>query len=158
MRLAGVAVIAAIALVCAWMIVQPLRSSDADQASVNALADGELKLALSDANTALSREPVSVEPLWNLAAIYGTLGNTARAKTELVDAVRLQPSNYSTWLQLAEFDLQVGQPREALALLNAALYLYPYSPETLSAVAQARSQIIQQQRATARSNPGRPRH
>ncbi|MGZ4173111.1 MAG: O-antigen ligase family protein, partial [Solirubrobacteraceae bacterium] len=157
LRLAGVAVIAAIALVCAWMIVQPLRSSDADQASVNALADGKLKLALSDANTALSREPVSVEPLWNLSAIYGTLGNTTRAKTELVNAVRLQPSNYSTWLQLAEFDLQVGKPREALALLNAALYLYPYSPETLSAVAQARSQIIQQQRATARSNRRRTR-
>jgi Tfp pilus assembly protein PilF len=157
LRLAGLALIAALALVCVWMTVQPLRSSDADQASVNALAGGKLKLALSDANTALAREPVSVEPLWNLAAIYGTLGNTHQAKTELIDAVRLQPSNYSTWLQLAEFDLQVGNPREALALLDAALYLYPYSPETLSAVAQARAQILQHQHAAARPR-GHRRH
>jgi hypothetical protein len=156
LRLAGVAVIAAIALVCAWMILQPLRSSDADQGSINALASGKLKLALSEANTALAREPVSVEPLWNLAAIYGTLGNTNRAKTELVDAVRLQPSNYSTWLQLAEFDLQVGNPREALALLDAALYLYPHSPETLSAVSQARAQILaSHRRARLTAAPGR---
>jgi hypothetical protein len=156
LRLAGVAMIAAIALVCAWMILQPLRSSDADQASINALASGKLELALSEADTALAREPVSVEPLWNLAAIYGTLGNTTRAKTELVDAVRLQPSNYSTWLQLAEFDLQVGNPREALALLDAALYLYPYSPETLSAVSQARAQILaSHRRARLTAAPGR---
>jgi hypothetical protein len=157
LRLAGVALIAALALVCIWMTVQPLRSSDADEASVNALAGGKLKLALSDANTALAREPVSVEPLWNLAAIYGTLGDTHQAKTELIDAVRLQPSNYSTWLQLAEFDLQVGNPREALALLDAALYLYPYSPETLSAAVQARAQILQHQNAAARPR-GHRRH
>lgn len=149
LRLAGVAAITALALVCAWMIWQPLRSDDADQASLNALATGHPKLALNEANAAFERDPVSVEPLWNLAAIYGTLGRRTTAEAELVKAVRLQPSNASTWLQLAEFDLQLGRPRAALPVLEAALYLDPFFPETLSAVAQARAQLQQQKTATA---------
>jgi cytochrome c-type biogenesis protein CcmH/NrfG len=56
-----------------------------------------------------------------------------------VRAVRLQPSNPTTWLQLGEFDLSEHRSQEALAVLRAALYLGPHDPETLSAIAQARA-------------------
>jgi cytochrome c-type biogenesis protein CcmH/NrfG len=48
-----------------------------------------------------------------------------------------------TWLQLGEYDLQVGNPQEAMNALQAALYLGPFVPETQSAAAQAQSAAAQ---------------
>jgi hypothetical protein len=127
----------AIALVLAWTAWQPLRSADAEQAALTELSRGNTGAALADARTAKSRNPVSVGPFWDLSAIYDSIGNRAAAHGELVQAVRLQPSNAATWVQLAQYDLQLGQLQEATAALRAALYLGPHERATLTVVEQA---------------------
>jgi hypothetical protein len=141
LRLATVATLFAAAIFFAWTIWQPSRSADADQAALAALAAGNTNLALRDARISSSRDPVSVEPLWNMAAIYGAVGQEGLAHAALVRAVRLQPANPATWQQLGEYDLLAGQAAEASAVLQAALYLAPNDAETQSAVAQARSAL-----------------
>jgi hypothetical protein len=128
--------ITALALAAAWAIWQPLRSADAQNAAITA---SSASTAIADARTAAARDPVSVDPLWELSFIYKAAGNARVARFELERAVRLQPANPATWLQLGEYDLDVHQPRAALAVLEAALYLDPHLAETLSAVAQARA-------------------
>jgi hypothetical protein len=138
-RSGATALLAAIALICAWTIWQPLRSSQADSTALAELSRGHGDAALADAERAVSRNSVSAEALWDLSAVYGGLGRPEAARQALIRAVRLQPANAATWLQLGEYDLQFGRRREALAVLNAALYLDPHSPEALSAAYQARS-------------------
>jgi hypothetical protein len=132
---------ATIALVLAWTTWQPLRSADAEQAALTELSRGNTNAALADARTARSRNPVSVGPLWDLSAIYDSIGNRAAAHGELVGAVRLQPSNAATWVQLAQYDLQLGKLQEATAALRAALYLGPHERATLTAVEQANAAL-----------------
>jgi hypothetical protein len=136
-RAAVAATIVAVVLVSAWTIWQPLRSANADQAALAALDRGDIRGAVADANIAAARNPLSAEPLWDLSAIYDAAGDRLRARAELERAVRLQPSNPATWQQLGEYDLQIRRPREAVAVLRAALYLDPHSLVTLSAIAQA---------------------
>jgi hypothetical protein len=156
--IAAGSLVAALALVCGWMIWQPLRSADADQASLTALSSGHTDAAVRDARTAIARNPLSAEPLWDLATIYASSGHTGRAHGTLVRAVRLQPSNPATWLQLGEFDLSSNRPREALPVLQAALYLGPYQPETLSAIAQASSELQTRAAAPTPSAAAKPSH
>ena len=136
-RGAAAALLAAVALVCAWTIWQPLRSANAADAALAALGQGNARAALADARTAAARNPVDIEPLWDLSAIYGAIGRPGAAQAELTRAVRLQPANPATWLQLGEYDLLRGQRQQAIAVLKAALYLDPHSPEAQSAAAQA---------------------
>ena len=140
-RGAAAALLAAVALVCAWTIWQPLRSANAADGAISALSRGDTRAALADARSAAARNPVDVEPLWDLSAIYGAIGDPGTAQAELARAVHLQPANPATWLQLGEYDLQLGRRREAIAVLQAALYLDPYSPEALSAAAQASAPV-----------------
>ena len=60
-------------------------------------------------------------------------GNTAQARSTLAKAVREQPSNPKTWLELARFDLS-RNPQAALSELRATIYLNPESiaPENIA--------------------------
>src|SRR5204862_115138 len=81
---------------------------------------------LADARGAATSDPVSVDPLWELSAIYTALGDRAAARHELVEAARLQPSNPQTWRQLGAFDVAAHSPTQtALAELYTALRLDP---------------------------------
>jgi hypothetical protein len=135
--LAGLCALAAIALVAAWSIWQPLRASDANQNALTALSHGKFAVAIADAKDSISINPTSAEPLWDLATIYAADGKARLAHATLIRAVRLQPSNPATWLQLGEYDLSSNRQHEALAVLRAALYLGPHNPETLNALTQA---------------------
>jgi cytochrome c-type biogenesis protein CcmH/NrfG len=59
----------------------------------------------------------------------------------LVQATRLQPKNFQTWLSLGQFDLQQHRPRRAYGSLLRALRLDRTDPETIALVAQARSEL-----------------
>ena len=77
---AAVAGLVAAAILCAWAIWQPLRSADADSAAITAISRGDTRSALSDARTAAARDPLAVEPLWELSAIYSALGDRQAAR------------------------------------------------------------------------------
>jgi hypothetical protein len=123
-----------------WEIWQPLRSADDQSAATAALEHGDSNAAIADARTAADVDPVDVEPLWQLAAIYSGRGDNLAARRELQSATARQPENPQTWLQLGEFELQVHQPRRALRSLRRAVALDQGSAEAAAALAEAQRQ------------------
>jgi hypothetical protein len=114
--------IAVIALLAIWGIAQPLRSFDAYAA---AIASPNAGVALTDARTAASVDPVSIDPLFLLSHIYTVLGNTTLGRRELAAAVSRQPGNPKTWEELGCYDLFVHHFRRGTRELHHALTLEP---------------------------------
>ena len=129
----GVAVAVVIAaLLTAWSQWQPQRSVDASQQALAALSTNP-RAALAQAQTAVSRDPLSAQALITLATVQHDAGEPALAKATLQRAVRLQPSNPQAWLALARYDLS-SEPAVALKELQAAIYLNPelIAPEAIA--------------------------
>jgi hypothetical protein len=120
------------ALLAAWAQWQPLRSSDASQQALAQVAR-EPSRALASARAAVSRDPLSAQARFTLAAVQRAAGQRAQARATLQRAVHLQPSNPQTWTALGQFDL-ASQPAAAAGELAAAIYLNPeaVSPEAIS--------------------------
>jgi cytochrome c-type biogenesis protein CcmH/NrfG len=118
-----VVAIAAIAIGAAWIVWQPLRSSNADASAVNELLAGNASAALTDARTAVDTDPVSADALWELSEIYVATGDLSSARTSLVRAAQRQPSNPETWQRLGEFDLRYRRLPNAIAELDRAAQL-----------------------------------
>jgi hypothetical protein len=137
----GVASIAAITILLIWVIVQPLRSSDAYASALSAAARGDSAAALTAARDAAASDPLSVDPDFLLSRIYAGLGNSVAARGELTDAVSLQPGNPASWQQLGEYDLSQHRPRPALSELHRALVLDPASPQVNADIAAAHSAL-----------------
>ncbi len=127
------------ALLAAWVQWQPQRSATASQQALTELASNP-RAALSTAQTAVSRDPLSAQALFTLSAVQQATGKPALARATLQRAVRLQPSNPQTWLTLGQYDL-AKNPRAAEHELSAAIYLNPESvaPE---AIAQGNPEAI----------------
>ncbi|HEX5851475.1 MAG TPA: O-antigen ligase family protein [Solirubrobacteraceae bacterium] len=128
--LAGTAIV--FALLAAWSQWQPQRSEEAG-VRAEALLARDHAGALKEANNAVARNPLSIEALSTLAAVQGATGHAPLARATLARAVRLQPSNPRSWLNLGRHDL-TSNPRAALHELQAAIYLNPesISPEELA--------------------------
>jgi hypothetical protein len=116
----GGTAITVVALLAAWAIWQPLRSSDAFGAAVDSASRGNTSSAFANARAAASRDPLSVQPLWLLSSLYSRIGDAHDAHDELVKAISLQPDNPDTWQQLGYYDLNHGQPHEAIGLFKRA--------------------------------------
>jgi tetratricopeptide (TPR) repeat protein len=144
---AAAAIVAA--LLAAWSQWQPQRSEDARAQALALLATRPVA-ARAAAETAVSRNPLSVEALFTLAEVQSATGEPAAARATLEHAVRLQPSNPETWLKLGRYDLANDRTRHgretALKELQAAIFLNPssISPE---AIAQGRREAIEIQNA-----------
>ena len=93
------------ALLAAWAQWQPQRSADASQQALSQLAQRPTRRAVSSAQTAVSRDPLSAQALFTLSAVQQEPRAPALARATLQRAVRLQPSNPQTWLTLGEYDL-----------------------------------------------------
>ncbi|HTA36304.1 MAG TPA: O-antigen ligase family protein [Solirubrobacteraceae bacterium] len=130
------------ALIAAWAQWQPLRSSNASQQALTELAH-DPRGALSTAQTAVSRDPLSAQALFTLSAVQQATGQSALARATLQRAVRLQPSNPQTWLMLGQYDLS-RNPAAAVNELGAAIYLNPESVSA-EAIAQGNPEAIQVQ-------------
>ena len=76
-RARALVAIVAIALGAAWVVWQPLRSSNADASAVTELLAGDTRAALADAHTAVSADPVSADALWELSEIDLAVGDRA---------------------------------------------------------------------------------
>lgn len=133
--------LAAVTLLAAWAIWQPLRAQNASNAVLTALTQGDTAAAFSDARAAAARNPVSAQPLWLLAELYSRIGDEHAAHNELVKAITLQPDNPATWQQLGLYDLQHGQPHKALGVLEHAQRLDLGSIQTAQAITQAKAAL-----------------
>lgn len=152
LRLGAAALVAAIAVVAAWTTWQPLRA-DRATAQVQATATAEPltnAAALKEARRAADINPLSVQPLYAEAYVHVLAGRQAEGRDALVAAVRLQPSNADTWLQLADYTVnQLNRPKVALRLLGPALYLNPNSRQGAEIYLKASRLATQQDQQAA---------
>ncbi len=137
----AVTALAAVSVLCAWLIWQPQSSANATTSAENAAGAHHIGAAFADARDAAGSDPLALEPRFVLSALYQSVGNLAAARSELVGAVHLQPDNFSSWLALGSFDLQHHQPRRALPSLQRAYTLDPTSLAAGAALAQARAEL-----------------
>jgi cytochrome c-type biogenesis protein CcmH/NrfG len=159
----------AVGLLAAWTAWQPLRSAHSGTAALAAAVKGPAHLdeARSLALAARDRNPLSIDPLVDLAFVQTAAKDTAGARQSFEQAVRLQPSNPAAWEYLARFVLdQQNDPQLALRLLGPALYLDPKSPtgakdylDAIRAVTtQAQQRAQQKQKQAAAKARRKARH
>jgi tetratricopeptide (TPR) repeat protein len=140
-RAAGAGAVALLALVCAWMVWQPLRADTIGQDAIATLDRGDADAARAQAQQARDRNPLSVDPLFDLSAIETAAGRKFAARAALEKAVHLQPANPDTWLRLAQFELDVlERPRVAMTAIRPALYLDPRSSDAVAVFLAAQRQ------------------
>ncbi len=143
-RIAVAAAVLVAALLAMWSQWQPQRSEEASQQAVAQLEGRDRPAAIADAQSAVSRDPLSIGALFTLAGVQHDSGQAARAQSTLERAVRLQPSNPQSWLALGRYELERGEAASAVRAFEAAVYLNPesISPE---AVADGRPEAIETQ-------------
>ena len=127
MRVIGAIAALAVAAVAAWTTYQPQRSVNASNDALEAVEANKLPLARSDVARARSADPLSTTPLYAGATIETVAGNDRAARALYEEAVRKEPSSSESWLRLAQFELERGDPRAALRAIGPALYLDPRS-------------------------------
>jgi cytochrome c-type biogenesis protein CcmH/NrfG len=127
-----------IALAAAWAAWQPLRSVDAGNSALADVESKRMDTARADAHTAHDRNPLSIQPYLELAAVEQSAGRRAVAEAALKNAVSLQPSNPEPWLALATYQLRTQhRPKVARKTLGAVFYLDPRSSEGISLLLEA---------------------
>jgi tetratricopeptide (TPR) repeat protein len=136
-RIAVAAAAVAVAVVAAWTSYQPQRSVTKGSDALAAAEAKRFDVARAEIDDAKRINPLSVEPLFEQAAIESAARNPSAARAALEDAVRKQPSNPETWLQLATFELAQGHKPQAVAAIGSALYLDPRSPAAISVYLEA---------------------
>lgn len=135
LRAASATLVVIVALAAAWATWQPWRSNQAATASLAALDSAQahhssLAPARALAIKAHNRNPLSVDPLFDLAAVYTVAGNKKLARETLEQAIKLQPANPATYLRLADFELNVAnRPIQAVRLIRLAFSLDPRSTQ-----------------------------
>jgi tetratricopeptide (TPR) repeat protein len=127
-RLALAAAAIAVACLAAWTSWQPLRSVDAGNDALALAEGGHVTAARAASDRADKLDPLSVDPLFERAAVEQQAGRPDAARAALESAVHRQPGNPATWLSLAQFEVDQGKRKRALAALGPALYLDPRSP------------------------------
>lgn len=146
--------VALVGLGVLWSIWQPLRSNQADDDAVGALARGDIPAALAATQRAEDRDPLSVDPLFERATILEGQGRQREANAVLQKAIRLQPSNAAAWEREAvHLFASEHKPAKALPFARAAVFLDPHS-------VQARGVLLtivraSKQPAPARAKPGK---
>ena len=127
-RAVAIAAVAVLAVAAAWSAYQPLRARNTADDALAALEARDLNTARERAEEARDIDPLSIEPLFDLAAIEQAAGNQAGAEQALEDAVELQPANWLPWMRLTDFRLFVqNNPQAAMDAVRKAIYLNPRS-------------------------------
>jgi hypothetical protein len=133
--LAGFVVL--LGLIAAWSTLQPLRAANAQDEAIGLVDRGRLADAASVAQTAHERNPLAVDPLFELAAIEQARGRRERAHALLEQAIQREPANPETWRRLGQLRLDSDNPKGALSAFQAAFFLDPRSPQSTTDIVQS---------------------
>jgi tetratricopeptide (TPR) repeat protein len=133
-RMSVAAAVLVAALLAMWSQWQPQRSEEAAQQADAQLEAHHRGAATAAADSAVSRDPLSIGALFTLANVQQKGGQPRLARATLEHAVRIQPSNPESWLALGRYQLQDGDPAAAVGALQAAIYLDPelIAPEAIA--------------------------
>ena len=135
---AGAAAVLLAALIASWAALQPVRATHAEDAVLDALALQDYDTATAKARAAADLNPLSLEPLWQLAFIQDARDDRAGAERTLERAAARQPANAEAWRRLGRYRISVLEdPASALEAFRAAYYLDPSSPRSASDVVEA---------------------
>jgi len=138
LRALAVVLVMVIALAAAWTAYQPVLAVRAGDTAFQRLDQGQPEAAAQEAQTATDRNPLSVDPLFELAAIEEARGRTQEAETTLERAVALQPASAEAWRRLGRLRLNaLNDAKGALSAFQAAYYLDPRSEASTSDVVEA---------------------
>ena len=105
--------------------------------ALSAAEAGNFAQARAEIADARAINPLSVDLLFQQAAIERAGGNPEGARQALQEAVRKQPANPAPWLNLAEFELSQGRKPQALSAIGSALYLDPRSQTAIATYLEA---------------------
>ncbi|MEN3283419.1 MAG: hypothetical protein V7607_4559 [Solirubrobacteraceae bacterium] len=128
---------AAVALVAAWTSWQPQRAVAKGSEALSAAEAGNFAQSRAEIADARAINPLSVDLLFQQAAIESADNNPEGARRALQEAVRKQPANPAPWEALAEFELGQGRKPQALSAVGSALYLDPRSPTATATYLEA---------------------
>jgi hypothetical protein len=106
--------LAALTLIVAWESLAPMRATRSIAASQTAqenaalataptMRSADAAAALADAHAAISDDPLSALALEQLASVYGSFGEPARERAELVKATQKQPDNPQPFATLGSY-------------------------------------------------------
>lgn len=145
------ALVVALALALCWSAYRPWRADHQATDALELSAARHSAEARSAADRAVDLNPLSIDPLFDLAAVEEAANRLPAAQSALSRAVKVQPANPETWKRLGEFELLVQhRPAAAKKLLGAALFLDPRSADTQALILQAdRLQVRQADRLRA---------
>jgi predicted Zn-dependent protease len=105
--------------------------------ALSAAEAGNYAQARAEIADARSINPLSVDLLFQQAAIENAGDNPEGAQAALQEAVRKQPANPAPWEALAEFELSQGRKPQALSAVGSALYLDPRSQTAIATYLEA---------------------
>lgn len=136
-RLGFAGLLLLIAFFASWSALQPIRALHAQDAALTRFEAGQVAQAASIAKIAHERNPLSVDPLFELAAIEQARGNDKEALRVLGDAIDREPANPETWRRLGQARMDIGDAKGALSAFRAAYYLDPRNLRSVSDVVVA---------------------
>ncbi len=121
-RSAAIAVATVAAL---YSLASPWLSDRRLDKAYDAIVEGNVAKARSDAKSAHSLNPLAVEPLW----VWSATERGQKALDLLRQARDLEPKNPETWYELGAFELQqLKRPRAAYRDLNQSYTLDDFGP------------------------------
>ena len=125
------ALVLVLALAAAWTAFQPVRAVHAGDAAFDRLdARPAGRRRRRSPQIATERNPLSVDPLFELAAIEQARGrNTEAARPRSSRPSDLEPASAEAWRRLGRLRLDaLNDPQGALSAFQAAYYLDPQAP------------------------------
>ena len=121
----------ATALVAAFAAYQPVRAENLGDKAIDLADKSSYEQAVETAQKAVDANPLSTDPLFELAAIQQGRGQTPEAKAALIKATEVQPASAEAWRRLGQFRLDaLSEPRTALKDFQIAYYLDPQNPRS----------------------------
>jgi hypothetical protein len=132
-------------VLCVFAVSAALPSLSAGMAkdalvAASSASPARLEHAQATAELAARLNPLSDDGLRSAATVASHRGDPVRAREYLLDAVRRDPSDVQAWAQLANIELQLGDPHGALRAAGRVLALDPESKLSRSLASQADQQ------------------
>lgn len=97
----------------------------------------------------LSEQPGNATDLNNLAIAYMRIERFDEARLRLVEAQRIAPEKFSTWLNLSTLAIRTGDPGAAVVFAEGAIERAPTMPQTHVALAIAEAELGDLERTAA---------